>query len=180
MCRIFIGPEGQRVLERYLHGDADDYCFSPAKSESERNQARKAERQSPMTPSQAARQPKGRSLNRQYTKNTYNRAIQRACELAFDMPAELRNVSRTIARMSSATEAERQAEKVRLNAQAAAWRAEHCWSPNQLRHSRATLIRERYGIEAAQTVLGHSDPRVTEIYAERDYAMAARIMREIG
>ena len=54
------------------------------------------------------------------------------------------------------------------------------WSPNRLRHSRATIIRERYGIEAAQTVLGHSDPKTTQIYAERDFEMAARIMREIG
>ena len=42
------------------------------------------------------------------------------------------------------------------------------------------MIRERYGIEAAQTVLGHSDPKTTEIYAERDFEMAARVMREIG
>ncbi|MFM9966129.1 MAG: tyrosine-type recombinase/integrase [Planctomycetaceae bacterium] len=54
------------------------------------------------------------------------------------------------------------------------------WSPNQLRHTRATAIREKYGLEAASTVLGHSDPRVTEIYAERDFEMAARIMSEVG
>jgi len=49
-----------------------------------------------------------------------------------------------------------------------------------LRHSKATLIREKFGIEAAQVVLGHSDPKVTEISAERDFELAARIMREIG
>lgn len=37
-----------------------------------------------------------------------------------------------------------------------AWRKEHRWAPNRLRHSRATEIRERYGLEAAQAVLGHS------------------------
>ena len=41
-------------------------------------------------------------------------------------------------------------------------------------------IKEKYGIEVAATVLGHSDPRVTEIYAERDFEMAARVMREVG
>jgi site-specific recombinase XerC len=96
------------------------------------------------------------------------------------MPAELRYVDRTVNRMEDATDAERATAKKRLSEEAAAWRAKFCWSPNQLRHSRATAIRERYGIEAAQTVLGHADPRVTEIYAERDFAMAARIMREIG
>ncbi len=54
------------------------------------------------------------------------------------------------------------------------------WTPRQLRHSRATIIREQYGIEAAQVVLGHSDLRVTEVYAERNFEQAAQIMKEIG
>ncbi len=54
------------------------------------------------------------------------------------------------------------------------------WTPNQLRHSSATLIREKYGIEAAQTVLGHAEAAVTQIYAERDFRLAASIMQEIG
>jgi integrase len=55
------------------------------------------------------------------------------------------------------------------------------WSPRQLRHTRATMIRRKYGsIEAAKAVLGHADTKVTEIYAERDLELAAKIMREIG
>ncbi|OWK37378.1 site-specific integrase [Fimbriiglobus ruber] len=55
------------------------------------------------------------------------------------------------------------------------------WSPNQLRHTRATQIRAAFGsIEAARAVLGHTDTRVTEIYAERDLGLAAKIMKEIG
>jgi integrase len=54
------------------------------------------------------------------------------------------------------------------------------WSPRQLRHSRATLIRKVYGLEAAKAVLGHSDTKITEIYAERDLELAMKIMREIG
>lgn len=178
--RIFIGPDGQKILAPYLQRDPDIYCFSPAEAEAERNQSKRANRRSPMTPSQAARKPKGRTIRKRYTKDTYNRAVQRGCEIAFGMPDELRYVGRVVARMTDATAAERTAEKDRLNQEAARWRANYCWSPNQLRHSRATAIRERYGIEAAQTVLGHADPKVTEIYAERDYEMAARIMLEIG
>jgi integrase len=38
------------------------------------------------------------------------------------------------------------------------------WSPRQLRPTRATMIRKRYGsLEAAKAVLGHSDTKVTEI-----------------
>jgi integrase len=54
------------------------------------------------------------------------------------------------------------------------------WSPRQLRHTRATLIRQAYGLEAAKAVLGHADTKITEIYAERDLGLAVRIMKEIG
>jgi len=54
------------------------------------------------------------------------------------------------------------------------------WSPRQLRHTRATLIRKTYGIEAAKAVLGHTETKITEIYAERDLGLAVKVMREIG
>jgi integrase len=54
------------------------------------------------------------------------------------------------------------------------------WAPNRLRHTSATTLRAQYGIEAAQTVLGHADPKITLTYAERDFALAQRIMREVG
>lgn len=54
------------------------------------------------------------------------------------------------------------------------------WTPLQLRHSAATMIRARYGVEAAQVVLGHAKADVTQLYAERDLAKATAIMAEIG
>lgn len=54
------------------------------------------------------------------------------------------------------------------------------WSPNRLRHSAATEIRSRFGLEAAQVTLGHSRADVTQVYAERDYALAAKVAREVG
>ena len=54
------------------------------------------------------------------------------------------------------------------------------WSPNQLRHSAATEIRSRYGLEAVQTVLGHAKADVTQIYAERNEALAASVASMIG
>ena len=54
------------------------------------------------------------------------------------------------------------------------------WSPNQLRHAAATEIRRRFGLEAAQVVLGHSKADVTQVYAERDSTLAARVMLEMG
>jgi len=141
--RIYIGSEGQAVLRPFLNRDPEAFCFSPAESEAERNAQRKLDRQTPITPSQAQRKPKSnrkRPPKARYTKDSYRRAVVRACQKA-GVPS---------------------------------------WSPNRLRHSRATIIRERYGIEAAQTVLGHTDPKTTQIYAERDFMLAARIMKEIG
>lgn len=54
------------------------------------------------------------------------------------------------------------------------------WTPHQLRHARATLIREKYGIEAAQMILGHSDLKTTQIYAEPSFDLARRIASSDG
>jgi integrase len=54
------------------------------------------------------------------------------------------------------------------------------WTPLQLRHTAATMIRSRFGLEAAQTVLGHAKADTTQIYAERDLARAHAVMAEIG
>lgn len=179
--RIFIGPAGQEVLRPFLDRPAEKHCFSPAESQAAHDAERRANRQTPMTPSQAARKPAGsRRLREKFTKDSYRRAIERGCEKAFDMPRELRDIRRTVARMTDATERQQKAERERLSAAASAWRSEFCWAPNQLRHTAGTLIRKLYGLEAAQVVLGHSDAGVTQIYAERDASTAAKIMREIG
>ncbi len=54
------------------------------------------------------------------------------------------------------------------------------WTPNQLRHNAGTLLRAKYGVEAARTVLGHSNIGTTQIYAEADLNRAAEIIGEIG
>lgn len=54
------------------------------------------------------------------------------------------------------------------------------WSPNRLRHTRATELRAKYGLEAARTILGHSEVNTTEIYAERDLGLAMRVSLESG
>ncbi len=54
------------------------------------------------------------------------------------------------------------------------------WSPNQLRHNAATMLRKYFGIEAARVVLGHTSAAVTEIYAEVDERKAAEIMGQVG
>jgi integrase len=54
------------------------------------------------------------------------------------------------------------------------------WHPNQLRHTAATDIRRRFGLEASQVVLGHAEADVTQVYAERDQELAAKVAAEMG
>jgi integrase len=54
------------------------------------------------------------------------------------------------------------------------------WSPHRIRHTFATEVRKSFGLEAVQVALGHSKANTTEIYAERDFAKAANVARQIG
>lgn len=54
------------------------------------------------------------------------------------------------------------------------------WHPNQLRHSFATRVRKAHGLEAAQVMLGHSRADVTQVYAERNTALAVEIAAKVG
>jgi integrase len=86
------------------------------------------------------------------------------------MPKELR-------RIKPGLSTDKRSELAR---RAAEWRAAHCWSPHQIRHTAATEIRRRFGLEAAQVALGHSKMNVTEIYAEKNDQLAAYVAREVG
>lgn len=91
-----------------------------------------------------------------FTRNTFGQRLERICDKAFPAPEGTKGDALK------------------------AWRKKHRWAPNRLRHSRATEIRKKYGLEASQAVLGHSSADVTLIYAERDIDLAAKIMAEVG
>ena len=54
------------------------------------------------------------------------------------------------------------------------------WHSHQLRKAAATAIRAALGLEAAQHVLGHVRADVTQLYAERDLALAVEAARRLG
>ena len=54
------------------------------------------------------------------------------------------------------------------------------WSPNRLRHSAATQLEDRAGLNSARVVLGHSDVRTTRLYAERSFREAEKTMLKYG
>jgi integrase len=152
---IMVGPRARKLLERYLLRDAAAYCFSPAESERQRSQQRRQARQSPMTPSQRARKPKKNGRRRprdHYDSASYRHAITRAV---------------------AALNADRKASKPEAA-------AVEDWSPNQLRHAAATEIRKKFGLEAAQVVLGHTSADITQVYAERNQALASEVIKQIG
>lgn len=54
------------------------------------------------------------------------------------------------------------------------------WFPHQLRHTRGQEVRERYGVEAAQSILGHDSLDATELYSGRRLELAKRVALETG
>jgi integrase len=176
---IRIGPKAQAILAPFLKTNFAAPVFSPADAEAERRAQVHAARLTPMScgnkpGSNCQRAPKRKPGSR-YTVATYRRAIARACEQAFGMPDELRDLQ-TVDFIKSDTP-ERKKERRRLRSQ---WREAHCWHPHQLRHNAATILRRQYGIEAARLILGHRSAAVTEIYAEMDATKAEAIMAEVG
>ncbi len=166
---VYLGPQAQAVLRPHLRPELDAFIFSPRQVMQGRSFARRTARATPLTPSQAARAPKAKPVRGpgcRYTTMSYARAIAYACDRAFPHPAL------ASARYSKLTDEQR--EELR------AWRREHRWSPNRLRHNAATYLRKQFGIEAARLVLGHSSAGVTEIYAEQDLGKAAEIMGRVG
>ena len=140
---IFLGPRGQALLRPFLTLDVSGYLFSPRRSVAQWRAEQRARRDSPLTPSQAARRPKAnpqRTHGELYDDGAYRKAIRKACLKA----------------------------------------AIPIWFPHQLRHSAASEIRRRYGLEAGQAVLGHCELGTTQIYAEVDSTTARRIMLETG
>jgi integrase len=54
------------------------------------------------------------------------------------------------------------------------------WTPHQLRHLSATLVRQHFGLDGSQVWLGHAKADVTQIYAETNSARAAEIAEKMG
>lgn len=160
---LYIGPEAQQILAGYLNRPDTDCLFRPIDVVEARRAERSAKRK---TPPSCGNSPgkkndrgglKGTRAKKQpgieYTTESYRRAIHYACDKAFPAPDEHSVKS---------------------------WQSDHRWSPNQLRHARATEIRSQFGLEAAQVILGHSKADVTQVYAERDHHKAREVARQVG
>lgn len=177
---IAVGPKAQQLLARFFTDNPTDYLFSPQRAVEELHAARAANRKTPIYPSHARRNAKKRIANpkrkakERYAVTAYEHAIADACEKAFPVPSALtpRSKESRKAWWARLTDADREAVKD--------WRRKHRWAPNQLRHTHGTDVRHRFGLEAAQVALGHERADVTQVYAEKNLALAVRVASEIG
>ena len=175
---IPFGPKAQDILRPYLLRSKESHCFRPIDSEKKRRQAQHEQRETPLCcgnrPGTNRKRDPKRNAGEKYTTASYRRAIHRACDRAFPPPEPLAQCKGVTIRQWMERLTKQQLEDLK------AWQSEHRWSPNQLRHTAGTQIRKRFGLEAAQVVLGHAKANTTEIYAERDLAKAEDIMRQVG
>jgi integrase len=54
------------------------------------------------------------------------------------------------------------------------------WHPHMLRHAAGTAVRERFGLEGSQAVLGHARAETSEIYSTLSADRAREIARQVG
>jgi integrase len=149
--RVPLGPRAQQLLQPYLARSDDSFLFSPQEAEATRAAQRRDARKSRMTPSQAGRRPQPN--RKRPPRDRYDRdSYRRAVKYG----------------IVKANRTRKEEEKI------------PDWCPLQLRHTRATEVRKQYGLDSAQTYLGHKNADVTQIYAERDLSAAVRIARESG
>lgn len=157
-----IGPKAQTIIRKFLVPNIEAYLFSPADDRNERFSAMRANRKSPVPPSQICRKRRNPKLlpGDRFTVHSYRRAIKYGAMKANKKALEF---------------AQQQGRKIKEGQILIPE-----WSPNQLRHSKATDVRRQFGLEAAQVVLGHSKADVTQHYAERDQTLAIEVARKTG
>jgi site-specific recombinase XerC len=112
--------------------------------------------------------------NAHIDERSYRNAIHRACDAVFPAPEPIGPCQgETVTKWQKRLTAEQREELQQ-------WQSKHRWSPNQLRHAAAPEIRRKFGLEAAQVILGHASADVTQVYAERDLRLGENVIREVG
>jgi integrase len=178
---IAIGPKAQALLGPLLDGlRPDEFVFSPARWAAEQRAVRSAARKTPRWPAHMARNAKKRKATpkrapgARYTTAAVGQAIGRACEKEFPPPAWAKRETGETAAMWAA-----RLGVGRLQ-QFDAWKEENWWTAHQLRHTAATAIRKAFGLDHAQSVLGHAGANMTQHYAEVGIEKAAEVALKLG
>jgi integrase len=197
---IHLGPQAQEIVKPFLTTNPEAYLFSPRAYVKGLHRRRAEQRKTKRTPSELKRKRKAKPRRvpaERYNRRSYRVAVVRACDKAtqsrvFNLLKGLAEAGKLVMpegltaqalfrRVSQLTPERIQtiAAANGLEAEIERLRVPH-WSPLQLRHTAATAIRARFGVEAAKVILGHTKVETTQIYTERDMRAAQRIMGEIG
>ena len=154
-----LGPRAQQLLKPFLNRDPEEFLFSPKEADEWRiqKQIEKAgqNRKTRIFPSEM----RSRELRKQRRRK---RSRRRPPGERYDTASYRRAIDYAIQR----------ARKLGID-------VAH-WHPNQLRHAKATELRKMHGLEAAQVVLGHARADVTQVYAEKNVALAREIALQSG
>lgn len=190
---IRFGPQAQAVLEPFLRPSLAEYLFQPADALAWRHEQQRKNRKSRATPSQQKRaeRAKGRPpkhpCHSRYRKDSYAKAIARACDRAWRVPDDLARGKVEAAKSNGRKYLRRETKaewRARLGPEnwrrMLAWRAAHRWHPHQLRHAAGTTFRREADFEAAKILLGHKTDSMAQHYAERDERKADDVILRIG
>lgn len=156
---IPLGPKTTNVLQPFMDRPPEQFLFSPAQAEELRQESRgrnrRPDRKTKVYPSELRAIEKRKSKARLKTSKRPKRE-------RYDVASYRRAITYGIKKAGKA-----------------GVQIPH-WHPHQLRHARATEVRKTHGIEGAQVALGHQTADVTQVYAERNMALAIRIAKETG
>lgn len=154
-----LGLKAQNLIRPFLGRPEDAYLFSPREAEEWRNENRASNRKPDRKTKVYPCELRARERRKQLCKNRKSKRPKRS---RYDTDSYRRAITYGIAK-----------------ARASGINVPH-WHPHQLRHTRATDVRKGYGLEGAQVILGNQSADVTQVYAERNLALAVQIARETG
>ena len=88
---VFIGPQGQEILLKYLARDPEMHCFRPVESEAKRRARAHEERKTSLScgnrPGTNRKRRPQKKPGEKFDSRSYHRAVRTACDKAFPHPA---------------------------------------------------------------------------------------------
>lgn len=159
---IPIGPKTQAILGPFLKRAKEGYLFKP---------------------SEGAGKTQGHH-GACYTTASMRRAIHRACDQAWPLPEHLAQRRVPASGRKHEKLETPQAWRRRLGsdgwAKVEAWRKQHRWKPNQLRHAKLTQLEREYGDEKTRRIAGHGNLSSTLSYIDPNLELAIEAARVHG
>ena len=157
---VSIGPKAKKIIQPYMKRKLTEYLFSPEEAEKQRRKKQSQARKTPLSygnrPGSNRKEDAARRPGERYDAKSYRKAITYAIKAA--------NKAIIEAARKKGTKPKTVPE----------------WTPHQLRHTALTRARKEFGLEASSTFGGHRNMNVTEIYAEKNMALADKVAMRLG